>query len=79
MVQDFLLYFGALVAAYLITSRIVRRFYKFPTPSFFGSILNSRWRKNLQPPEKIVERSGIEEGMCVVELECGPGTYTIDA
>jgi len=69
----------AAVAAYLaVAPRILRRHYRFPVPSFVASFLDSRFRKMMQPPQKIVERSGIKEAMTVMELGCGPGTYTID-
>jgi ubiquinone/menaquinone biosynthesis C-methylase UbiE len=80
--NEILLYAGAAiaaVAAYLtVAPRILRRHYKFPVPLFVASFLDSRLRKTMQPPHKIVERSGIQEAMTVMELGCGPGTYTLD-
>ncbi|NWG09560.1 MAG: methyltransferase domain-containing protein [Nitrososphaerales archaeon] len=43
-----------------------------------GSFLDSRLRKTVQPPDGIIKGSGIREGMTVMDLGCGPGTYTID-
>jgi len=79
MTWDVLLYVLAFIAAFLIVVRIVRRYWKFPAPSFIGCFLESGLRKMMQPPSKIIERSGIKNGMTVMELGCGPGTYTIDA
>jgi ubiquinone/menaquinone biosynthesis C-methylase UbiE len=78
MIEDFIFYGGISIAVYLIVARIIRRYYKFPVPSFVGYFLGSRFRKMMQPPDKIVERSGIKEGMTVMDLGCGPGTYTVD-
>lgn len=82
MTNEILFYTGAAIAAiaaYLaIAPRILRRHYKFPVPSFVASFLDSRFRRMMQPPNKIVERSGIKLVMKVMELGCGPGTYTLD-
>jgi len=78
MTWDVPLYVLAFIAAFLIVVRIVRRYWKFPAPSYVGWFLESGLRKMMQPPSKIIERSGIKKGMTVMELGCGPGTYTID-
>lgn len=79
MIEDILLYSGAAIATYLVATRVIRRFYKFPMPAFLGNLIDSNWRKNLQPPDKLIKRSGIKNGMTIMELGCGAGTYTIDA
>lgn len=79
MIRDILLYSGAAIATYIVATRIIRRFYKFPMPAFLGNLIDSGWRKKLQPPDKLIKRSGIEGGMIAMELGCGAGTYTIDA
>lgn len=63
--------------------RLARRFRKWTPPRIIASkvivpILESEFRRKLQPIEKLVERSGIREEMIVVELGCGPGVHTID-
>ncbi len=45
-------------------------------PPFIGPLLDSDTRRKLQPPKKIIERSGIKKGMKVLELGCGSGAYT---
>ena len=62
MIEDILIFIGIAIILYIIASRIVRSFYKFPAPACIGYFLDSRWRKKLQPSGKIIERSGIEEG-----------------
>jgi len=62
----------------VVVLRIVRRWWKFPTPAFFGALLNAPHRKHIQPPSMIIDGLGLKPGMKVVELGCGPGTYTLD-
>ena len=59
-----------------IMLRLVRRFYKFPAPAFLGRLLDSDYRRFLQPPGLIIERSGIQAGMKVLEIGPGSGAYT---
>jgi ubiquinone/menaquinone biosynthesis C-methylase UbiE len=56
--------------------RVVRKNWHFPAPAFIGRILDSGWRRLLQPPRAIIERSGIRAGMTVLELGCGSGAFT---
>jgi ubiquinone/menaquinone biosynthesis C-methylase UbiE len=70
----------SLVKAFLfwqLALRLVRRYIKFPVPTFMGRILDSDWRRFLQPPGLIIERSGIKPGMKVLEIGPGGGSYTI--
>jgi len=56
--------------------RIIRKLYHFPAPAFIGQFLDSNVRRWLQPPDKIIERSGIKQGMTALDLGCGSGAYT---
>ena len=56
--------------------RILRKAYHFPAPAFIGRILDSNYRRRLQPPGQIIRRSGIEGGMAVLEVGCGSGAFT---
>jgi len=56
--------------------RIFRKVYHFPAPAFIGRLLDSDRRRKLQPPSKVIERSGIKEGMRVLDLGCGSGAFT---
>ncbi|HII92509.1 MAG TPA: methyltransferase domain-containing protein [Methanosarcina sp.] len=42
-----------------------------------GFLLDSDFRKKLQPPDKLIKRSGIKEGMHILEVGCGSGAFTI--
>jgi len=85
--EEMLSNFGAYVKAGLLiclTSpvRLAKRIRRFQPPPFVSSIeariLESDLRTKLWPVEEIIERSGIEKGMIVLELGCGPGVHTMD-
>ena len=66
---------GALLL-WLALIRLIRRFHREPAPSFMGRLLDSDFRRWFQPAAKVIERSGIEPGMTVLELGCGSGAFT---
>jgi len=78
VIGEVLLYSGVFIAVFYLGIRVVRRFYKFPAPSFTRYFLDSRLRTIMQPSDEIIERSGIKKGMTVMDLGCGPGIYAID-
>jgi len=73
--QIILIVLGAIIF-YLILLRIVRKLYRFPAPAIIGRALDSNFKRRLQPPEKIIKRSGVKPGMVVMDLGCGSGAYT---
>jgi ubiquinone/menaquinone biosynthesis C-methylase UbiE len=66
---------GYLLFMLLIGARILKRFFHFPAPFFVGYFLDSNFRRKMQPPGLLVQRSGLEKGMQVVEVGCGSGAY----
>ena len=56
--------------------RLLRRYFDFPAPAFIGNFLDSDFRRRMQSPEKIISRSGIKEGMRILEVGCGSGAFT---
>ena len=56
--------------------RIIRKLHRHPAPAFIGRFLDSDLRRLVQPPDKMIERSGIKPGMTVVDLGCGSGAFT---
>ena len=56
--------------------RVIRKLWHFPAPAFIGRFLDSNYRRWLQPPDKMIERSGIKPGMAVLDLGCGSGAFT---
>ena len=61
---------------YQIIIRIIRKMSDFPAPAFIGRFLDSDHRRRMQRPDRIIERSGIKEGMNVLEIGCGSGAFT---
>ncbi len=64
------------ILLYQVLIRIIRKLYRFPAPAFIGRFLDSDIRRWLQPPDKIIEHSGIKQGMTVIDLGCGSGAFT---
>lgn len=71
-----LLFIPALIAILWISLSIIGRIRPFPVPYFMGRHLDSNYRRIIQPPDKLIDRSGIREGMCVLEVGCGSGAFT---
>jgi ubiquinone/menaquinone biosynthesis C-methylase UbiE len=59
--------------------RVVRRFVHFPVPAFIARFIDNPIRRRIQPPKKVIDWIGIQDGMCVLEIGPGPGTFTIEA
>jgi ubiquinone/menaquinone biosynthesis C-methylase UbiE len=61
---------------WVTVAKIVRKLWHFPAPAFIGRMLDSGYRRRIQPPSQLIERSGIKKGMHVMDLGCGPGAFT---
>jgi len=57
--------------------RVIRKLHRSPASTFIGRFLDSDFRRWFQPPDKMIERSGIKPGMTVMELGCGSGAYDL--
>jgi ubiquinone/menaquinone biosynthesis C-methylase UbiE len=57
-------------------AKVVRKLVHFPAPAFIGRLLDSGYRRKIQPPSQLIERSGIKKGMQVLDLGCGSGAFT---
>lgn len=66
----------AFPAFWLTVAKVVRKLVHFPAPPFIGRILDSNYRRRIQPPDKLIQRSGIKQGMQVLEVGCGSGAFT---
>ncbi len=64
------------VLLYLMAVKIVKKLYHFPAPAFLGRVFDSNFRRWLQSPGKVIDRSGIKQGMTVIDLGCGSGAFT---
>jgi ubiquinone/menaquinone biosynthesis C-methylase UbiE len=61
---------------WVTVAKIVRKLVHFPAPAFIGRLLDSGYRRRIQPPAQLIERSGIKKGMQVLDLGCGSGAFT---
>jgi ubiquinone/menaquinone biosynthesis C-methylase UbiE len=59
-----------------VVLRIVRKFYQFPIPPYVARLIDNPIRRQIQPPDKIAEWMGAGEGMSILEIGPGPGTFT---
>lgn len=66
----------AFLIFWLSMVRIFRKLVHFPAPAFIGRLLDSNYRRRIQPPEQLIERAGIKKGMQVLDLGCGSGAFT---
>jgi ubiquinone/menaquinone biosynthesis C-methylase UbiE len=66
----------AFVILWLSLAKLVRKMFRFPAPAFIGHLLDSGYRRRVQPPEQLIGRSGIKKGMHVLDLGCGSGAFT---
>jgi ubiquinone/menaquinone biosynthesis C-methylase UbiE len=66
-----------LLFLFLLPRILVKVFnYSRPVPAFMSPFLDSRIRLFLQPPELILERSGVKTGIRVLDLGAGSGIYS---
>ncbi len=61
---------------WLSLAKLVRKMFRFPAPAFIGRLLDSGYRRRIQPPSQLIQRSGIKKGMHVLDLGCGSGAFT---
>src|SRR4030042_6520678 len=76
LITNILLIILALFILWQIAIRIIRRYFKFPAPAFIVRFVDSKFRRKIQPPDKLIQRSGIRERMHVLEIGCGSGAFT---
>jgi len=57
-------------------AKVVRKMFRFPAPAFIGRLLDSGYRRRIQPPAQLIERSGVKREMQVLDLGCGSGAFT---
>ena len=73
-------FLGFLVAYQVVVrilAKVLRRWVQVPAPALLGRVLVSRFRHRLQPPRVVLQRSGIREGMGVLDLGCGSGVLAL--
>jgi ubiquinone/menaquinone biosynthesis C-methylase UbiE len=57
-------------------AKLIRKLHPFPAPAFIGRLLDSGYRRKIQPSEQLIERAGIRKGIDVLDLGCGSGAFT---
>jgi len=60
----------------LAVLRIIDKRHRSPVPPFVGRFLDSKLRHWVQAPDTVIRRSGVEQGMTVLDLGCGSGAFT---
>ncbi len=72
-----LIIFGIFFFTILVLMRIIRKYHKFPAPSFMTRLIDNPIRRKLiQKPATVAERLKLEPGMIVLEIGPGKGSYT---
>jgi ubiquinone/menaquinone biosynthesis C-methylase UbiE len=71
--------FCGAVFYWAVIHRAFKHFVHYPVPAFATPLLDNPIRRIFQPPEQMVARIDIREGMKVLEVGPGPGTFTIEA
>ena len=61
---------------WISVAKLFRKMVHFPAPAFIGRLLDSNYRRRIQPPDKFIQRSGIKKGTHVLDLGCGSGAFT---
>lgn len=60
---------------YQFILRLVRRYWHFPAPAIIADFLDSPVRRFLQPTKRVLQRSGVQPDMTVLEVGCGNGAF----
>ena len=70
---------------FLILTKGIRRVFKtiykkeIPRPATSAHIMNSFIRRALQPPKSVIKELDVKNGMVILEIGAGGGTYTFEA
>lgn len=73
-----LLFLVACLTFVMTVVRLIRHFYQFPIPSFFTRLIDNPVRRKIQSPEVITEWMGVSDGMVILEIGPGSGTFTFE-
>lgn len=78
LLQIILVALGA-IACLAVVVRLYLKVHSQPAPPIIGPFLNSPLRHLVQPPPRVIERSGVKLGMTILDLGCGSGAFTLPA
>ncbi|MFX1566974.1 MAG: class I SAM-dependent methyltransferase [Promethearchaeota archaeon] len=72
-----LIIFGIFFFIVFIVLRIIRKYHKFPVPTFMTRLIDNPFRRKfIQKPETVVKRMKLKPGMTIIEIGPGKGNYT---
>jgi ubiquinone/menaquinone biosynthesis C-methylase UbiE len=73
-----LLFLAAFFIFVMTVVRLIRHFYQFPIPSIFAPLIDNPIRRKIQSPAVIAHWMGVKEGMTILEIGPGSGTFTFE-
>lgn len=73
-----LLFLAAFFIFVMTVVRLIRHFYQFPIPSIFAPLIDNPVRRKIQSPADIAQWMGVKEGMSILEIGPGSGTFTFE-
>ncbi|UCE14572.1 MAG: methyltransferase domain-containing protein, partial [Candidatus Heimdallarchaeota archaeon] len=74
-----IIFFLVLLFSHQVILRIFSRYFHFPIPAFLVRFIDNPLRRRIQPPKQIIAWIDIQEGMDIIEIGPGAGTFTIEA
>ena len=78
VIKWILLFLVAYFVFVMTVVRLIRHFYQFPIPSIFAPLIDNPVRRKIQSPADIAQWMGVKEGMFILEIGPGSGTFTFE-
>jgi len=78
LVLQIVLIIFALLVAWILVLKLIRRYWKFPIPAILTGLIDNPIRRRMQPPSTLADRLLLQPDMLVLEVGPGKGTYTIE-
>jgi ubiquinone/menaquinone biosynthesis C-methylase UbiE len=78
VIKWILLFLVAYFIFVMTVVRLIRHFFQFPIPSIFTPLIDNPVRRKIQSPSVIVKWMGVKEGMFILEIGPGSGTFTFE-
>ena len=78
LVLQIVLIIFALLVAWILVMKLIRRYWKFPIPAILTGLIDNPIRRRMQPPSTLADRLLLQPDMLVLEVGPGKGTYTIE-
>jgi len=78
VIKWILLFLVAYFIFVMTVVRLIRHFYQFPIPLIFAPLIDNPVRRKIQSPADIAQWMGVKEGMTILEIGPGAGTFTFE-